>query len=73
VAEEHLAGDLDVDGIDVVEQSRSEEAADLKDKPGEEEDCEGERAPAAGGLNGGCQFSSQSVVYIDYWSSGRSV
>jgi hypothetical protein len=27
----HLAGDLDVDGVDVVEQAGGEEAADLKD------------------------------------------
>jgi len=41
VAPEHLAGDLDVDGVDVVEQARSEEAADLEDGPGEDEDDDG--------------------------------
>ena len=34
VAVEHLAGDLDVDGVDVVEQAGGEEAADLEDEPG---------------------------------------
>jgi hypothetical protein len=28
---EHLAGDLDVDGVDVVEEAGGEEAADLED------------------------------------------
>jgi hypothetical protein len=37
VALHHLAGDLDVDGVDVVEEAGSEEAADLKDEP-----CEGD-------------------------------
>jgi len=49
VALQHLAGDLDVDGVDVVEQAGGEEAADLEDEPGEDEDGEGARAPAAGG------------------------
>jgi hypothetical protein len=47
VALHHLAGDLDVDGVDVVEQARGEEAADLEDEPGEDEDCERAWAPAA--------------------------
>jgi hypothetical protein len=66
VAEEHLAGDLDVDGVDVIEQAGGEQAAYLEDKPGEEEDCEGAGTPAArDGLRVGCQFSSQRVVYVD--------
>jgi hypothetical protein len=47
VALHHLASDLDVDGVDVVEQAGSEEAADLEDKPGEDEDGDGAWAPAA--------------------------
>ena len=41
VAPEHLASDLDVDGVDVVEQARGEETADLEDGPGEDEDDDG--------------------------------
>ncbi|MGD0445416.1 MAG: hypothetical protein ABSA39_15885 [Edaphobacter sp.] len=41
----HLAGDLDVDGVDVVEEARGEEAADLEDEPGEGEDGDGAWAP----------------------------
>jgi hypothetical protein len=37
----HLASDFDVDGVDVVEQAGSEEAADLEDEPGEDKDCDG--------------------------------
>jgi hypothetical protein len=58
VADEHLAGDLDVDGVDIVEEAGGEETADLEDEPGEEEDCERARAPAArGGLGVRCQLS----------------
>jgi hypothetical protein len=56
VASEHLASDLDVDGVDVVEQARGEEAADLEYGPGEDEDDDGAQAPAAGG---GLGISSQ--------------
>ncbi|MGH9596928.1 MAG: hypothetical protein ACRD3K_09040 [Edaphobacter sp.] len=42
---EHLAGDLDVYGVDVVEEAGSEEAADLEDEPGEDEDDERAWAP----------------------------
>ena len=66
VALHHLAGDLDVDGIDVVEQAGGEEAADLEDEPGEDKDCEGAWVPAAGG---GLVVSCQLSVL----SSGRSV
>jgi hypothetical protein len=45
----HLAGDLDVDGVDVVEQAGGEEAADLEDEPGEEEKDKGAWAPTARG------------------------
>ncbi len=48
VAEHHLAGDFDVDGVDVVEEAGGEEAADLEDEPGEDQDCERAGAPAAG-------------------------
>jgi hypothetical protein len=41
VALYHLAGDLDVDRVDVVEEARGEEAADLKDEPAEDENCDG--------------------------------
>jgi hypothetical protein len=55
----HLAGDLDVDRVDVVEQARGEEAADLEDEPGEDEDGDGAWAPWARGcgLVVSCQFS----------------
>jgi hypothetical protein len=62
---EHLAGDLDVDGVDVVEEARVEEAADLEDEPGEDEDRDRARAPEAarrGGLR-------ESVLHW-YWFSG---
>jgi hypothetical protein len=41
VALHHLAGDLDVDGVDVVEEARGKEAADLENEPGEDEDRDG--------------------------------
>ena len=41
VAVEHLAGDLDVDGVDIVEEARREEASDLQDEPDENKDCDG--------------------------------
>ena len=44
----HLAGNLDVDGVDVVEKAWSEEAADLEDQPCEDDDQEGAATPAAG-------------------------
>jgi hypothetical protein len=49
VAEHHLAGDLDVDGVDVIEKAGGEEAADLEDEPGEDEKDEGAWAPTARG------------------------
>ena len=48
VAVKHLAGDLEVDGVDVVEEAGGEEAADLEDEPEEDDDGEG-----AAGLGGG--------------------
>ena len=41
VAEEHGTGDLDVDGVDVVEQAGGEEAADVQDEPCEDDDGDG--------------------------------
>jgi hypothetical protein len=66
VALHHLAGDLDVDGVDVVEQAGGEEAADLEDEPGEYEDGEGAGAPAAegGGLRWGFLHSFLIIVAI---------
>jgi hypothetical protein len=65
VSLEHLAGDLDVDGVDVVEQAGGEEAADLEDEPGENEDGEGTSARAAeGGLGAGCQLSVLSCQVL---------
>ena len=61
VAAEHLAGDLDVDGVDVVEQAGGEEAADLEDEPGEDEDGDGAGAPAAG-RGGGAWFRGWAAV-----------
>jgi hypothetical protein len=60
VALHHLAGDLDVDGVDVVEEAWGEEAADLEDEPGEDEDCDGAWAPKAARC--GLIFSSQWLV-----------
>jgi hypothetical protein len=48
VALHHLAGDLDVDGVDVIEQAGGEEAADLEDEPGEDKKDDGAWAPEAG-------------------------
>ena len=48
VALHHLVCDFDVDRVDIVEQAWSEEAADLQNEPGEDEDDEGALAPAAG-------------------------
>jgi hypothetical protein len=63
VTEEHLTGDLDVDRVDVVEQAGSEEAADLEDKPGGDEDRDGLGVPAARGeLGVRCQLSVLSFV-----------
>jgi hypothetical protein len=66
VALHHLAGDLDVNGVNVVEQAGVEEAADLEDEPGEDEDCEGAWAPAARrcGLVVGCQLSVLSSQFF---------
>ena len=46
VALEHLARDLEVDGVDVVEQAGSEEAADVEDEPGEDNKANRARVPA---------------------------
>ena len=48
VAEEHGTGDLDVDGVNVVEQAGSEEAADVQDEPCEGDDADRARVPAGG-------------------------
>ena len=52
VAEEHLAGDLGVDGVDVVEQAGGEEAADVQDEPGEDDERDRARICAAGRRRG---------------------
>jgi hypothetical protein len=59
VALKHLARDLDVDGVDVVEEAGAEEAADLEDEPGEDEDGDGVWAPLAWG---GLVVSSQVSI-----------
>ncbi len=46
VALEHLAGDLNVDAVYVVEQAGGEEAADLEDGPEGDDEGEGRGAPA---------------------------
>ena len=46
VAEKHGAGDLDVDGVDIVEQAGGEETADVQDKPCENDHGNGARIPA---------------------------
>ena len=48
MAVEHLAGDFDVNGVDVVEQAGSEEAADVEDEPGEDDEGDGAGVPAGG-------------------------
>src|SRR5581483_5296745 len=56
LAEEHLAGDFDVDGVDVVEQAGGEDAAEVEDEPGKGDEREGAEAPGAGrggGASGG--------------------
>jgi hypothetical protein len=50
---QHLATDLDVDGVYVVEETGVEDASELEDKPCEEEDGDGARAPKANRCNGG--------------------
>jgi hypothetical protein len=65
VAQHHLAGDLDVDRVDVVEETGGEEAADLEDEPGEDEDGDGAGAPTAGGgLVLRCQLSVLSCQFL---------
>src|ERR1700751_1842077 len=67
VPQDHLAGDLDVDGVDVVEQAGGEEAADLEDEPGEDENGDGAWArPAEGGLVVSCQFSVLSSLVFSF-------
>jgi hypothetical protein len=61
---EHLAGDLDVDGVDVVEQAGGEEAADLKDEPGEDEDDDGAWGPA--GLVISSQLSGSQFSVLSF-------
>jgi hypothetical protein len=57
VALHHLASDLDVDGVDVVEQAGGEETADLEDEPGEDENGDRSGAPTAEcGLIVSCQW-----------------
>ncbi len=51
VAEHHLAGDLDVDGVDVVEQAGGEDASEVEDEPGKGD--EAERGPAPRSSRGG--------------------
>ena len=65
MALQHLAGDLDVDGVDVVEQAGSEEAAELEEKPGEDEEGDGTGVPAARcGLGVRCQVSVLSFQLV---------
>jgi hypothetical protein len=65
VTAQHLAGDLDVDGVDVVEQASGDEAADLKDEPGKDEDDYGPWSPAAGGgLAISFQLSSSQSSFV---------
>ena len=54
MALEHLARDLEVDGVDVVEQAWGEEASDMEDEPGEDDESDGAGVPAGGGGLGGC-------------------
>jgi hypothetical protein len=65
VASEHLASDLDVNGVDIVEQARCEEASDLEDRPSEDEDDDGAWAPGAGdGLAISSQLSSSQFSVV---------
>ena len=49
VAVEHLACDLDVDGVDVVEEAGREDSGEVEGEPGEDKDGDGAGAPVAGG------------------------
>jgi hypothetical protein len=60
VPEHHLAGDLDVDGVDVVEQAGGEDAAELEDQPGEGD--EGERTPSPGTGRGNASSSGERGI-----------
>ena len=73
VALEHLAGDLDVDGVDVVEQAGREEAAELEHEPGEEEESDGAGVPAdrLGGFKGRCRLGSFEDHRAAYVSAVR--
>ncbi len=53
VALEHLAGDLDVDGVDVVEKAGGEETAYLEDGPEGGDDRDRGGSPAADGRSAG--------------------
>ena len=55
VAQEHLAGDLEVDGVDVVEQAGSEEAADVEDEPGEDDERDRAGIPGVRELRRWCR------------------
>ena len=72
VALHHLAGDFDVDGVDVVEEAGGEEAADLEDEPCEDEDRDGAWAPEAGGcglvVGSQCQFSVSLISWFIQWA-----
>ena len=59
VAEKHGAGDLDVDGVDVVEQAGGEEAADVQDEPCEDDDADRARVPAGG--RSGCRGTGRGM------------
>ncbi len=43
----HFAGDLDVDGVDIVQQAGGEEATDVEDEPGEDDEAEGGWVPGS--------------------------
>ena len=65
VAQEHGASDLDVDGVNVVEQAGGEEAADVQDEPCEDDDGDG--AWMAGAAEG---CAERAGGWMADWSGG---
>jgi hypothetical protein len=81
VAEEHLAGDLGVDGVGVVEEGRSDEGeAGVEEEPEGDED---EAIALDGGLVGGdihagrnveiSSWARESIVTLEEMTQARSV
>ena len=70
VAEEHGTGDLDVDGVHVVEQAGSEEAADVQDEPCEDNQGDGAGVPSGSGLEWGITHCGASHLSAELGRGG---